>query len=126
MKMPKPAKYRKQEELRKKQRSELRDSMKYRSILNIDTAGPREGTEYDKLWAALVEEGWNWIETSAFVHNGSFTEVLSSLELIKIQCAEACLLSSLTLHIQGSPDWDRNCPAAQRHPGAARQIRAKG
>jgi hypothetical protein len=99
--------------------------MNYRATINIDFTKSDAG-EYQKLVAALIQAGWRYLETSAFVLEGDLAAVLQGMELVGKQCSAAGQLSALTYHIQGSKDFaGEKYAAAKNHPNALAEIKAK-
>ena len=99
--------------------------MKYRATINIDFT-KQQTQQYQKLVAGLMQAGWVYLETSAFVLEGDLSAVLRGMELIAKQCSAAGELSALTYHIQGSNDFaGTQYAAAKFHPNALDEIKQK-
>ena len=82
--------------------------------------------EYQKLLAALLQNGWVYLETSALLIEDELPKVLQALEIVAKQCQAAGQLSALTILIQGSDNFN-GVPylAANNHPYALNDIRQK-
>ena len=117
---------RENENAAKKARAErIRASTKYRAIVNIDFTNQKEN-EYQRLLSALIQLGWNYLETSALSYEGGLPNVLVAMELISKQCQAAGILSALTFHIQGSTDLNgKEYPQAKSYHYAINDIRKK-
>jgi len=101
------------------------NACKYRAILNIDFTHQKT-VQYQKLVAALMQSGWVYLETTAFLLEGELPQVLQTFELIAKQCQSCGELSALTLQIQGSNDFrGRRYRAKRFHPHALQEIKAK-
>jgi hypothetical protein len=113
-------------EAAKKARAErIRASMKYCAIVNIDFTNPKQN-EYQRLIAALMQIGWQYLETSALAFEGDLPNVLVAMELISKQCQTAGTLSALTFHIQGSTNLDgKPYPQSKSYRYALSEIRRK-
>ena len=102
--------------------------MKYRAVINIDFTRQNKTAknQYQKLMMALIMSGWHHVETSALIIEGELIEVLQAFELIAKQCRECGELSALTIHIQGSNNFEgKKLKAQKNHPNALNEIRAK-
>ncbi len=62
--------------------------MKYRATINIDFT-KQKPQQYQKLVAALMQAGWVYLETSAFIIEGDLPGVLRGMELVAKQCADS-------------------------------------
>jgi hypothetical protein len=113
-------------EAAKKMRTEwIRASMKYRAIINIDFTNQKEN-EYQRLIAALMQIGWQYLETSSLAFEGDLPNILVAMELISKQCQTAGTLSALTFHIQGSTNLDgKPYPQSKSYRHALNEIRQK-
>ena len=99
--------------------------MNYRAVFDIDVTSPVP-SEYQKLIAALLQQGWLYLETSAPIREGTLVEVLRALEPIAKQAPRVGTVSAITLHIQRSADFNGGpYPAAANHPHAVSDIRAR-
>jgi hypothetical protein len=100
--------------------------IKYRAIINIDYSN-RKGNAYQKLVAALIQSGWKYVETSAFIKEAdTLPPIWKGIELVAKQSASIGFLSALTYHIQGSENFGGLAyPAAKNHPKAKKEIEDK-
>jgi hypothetical protein len=98
----------------------------YRAALNLDYTGQKTN-EYQKLIAALLQLGWKYVETSAYtLETSDLNLVWRGIDLITRQSAVSGSLSALTLHIQGSRNFNGiKFAAANSHPKALEQISKK-
>ncbi len=99
----------------------------YRALLNVDFTDLKS-SQYQKLVAALIQAGWIYIETSAFiVETQDLALVWRGVELVAKQAAAAGQLSALTYHIQSADSFAQGLayPAAANYPNALTQIQAK-
>lgn len=84
------------------------------------------GNAYEKLKAALIQLGWEWIETSSFaISDASSDDVLRALELIAKASASIGGFSHVSYQIQWvDPDIEPRIPSSfANHPNALDQIR---
>jgi hypothetical protein len=80
----------------------------YKATLNVDYTGREFTNEITRLKNALVQAGWRWVETSAFViETDNLGLVWRGIDLVARQTAAVGgHLSALTFHIQGSKNFD--------------------
>ena len=86
-------------------------SLTYQAILNVDYTAP-ESNEYARLKHALVQAGWRWVETSAFViDTDNLGLVWRGVDIVARQTASVGQLSAFTFHIQGSDHFIGGAPS---------------
>lgn len=100
-----PSKRREARENSRQRRETAQASTIYRASINIDFTSPNTA-EYQKLIKALIALKWVYVETSALCIQGKLEDVLKSLEIIGKQCRDSGVLSALTLHVQGTRDFN--------------------
>jgi hypothetical protein len=101
--------------------------MAYRAALNVDFTN-QNPNQYQKLVTALIQAGWLYVETSAFViESQNIADIWRGIELVAKQAADAGQLSALTFHVQGAAGFAQSLPypASANHPNALAQIQAK-
>lgn len=99
----------------------------YRGSLNVDFTGLNPN-HYQKLVTALLQAGWLYVETSAFViESPDVANIWRGIEVVAKQAADAGQLSVLTFHVQSAAGFAASLPypAQANHPNALAQIRAK-
>lgn len=110
---------------KKARMDKIRASMKYRAVVNFDFTDPKQN-EYQRLITALMQIGWNYLETSALAFEGDLPNVLAAMELISKQCQASGILSALTFHVQGSTNLDgKPYPQSKSYRSALSDIRRK-
>ena len=101
--------------------------MNYRAVLTIDFTN-QQTNQYQKLVAALLQNDWKYLETSALaIETTDLRRIWAAFDLIPRQAADAGLLSALSIHVQGSDNFTSGIPyvAAGNHPHATSDIKAK-
>ena len=98
----------------------------YRGILNIDFTG-MNGNEAERLKNALIQSGWSWVETSAYiVESNNINVVWRGIDLVARQSSFIGQLSALTFHIQSSDNFAGGTPGtAAFHTQAINNILAR-
>jgi hypothetical protein len=99
----------------------------YRGSLSVDFTG-QNPNHYQKLVTALLQAGWLYVETSAFViESPDIANVWRGIEVVAKQAADAGQLSALTFHVQSAAGFAVSLPyvAQANHPNALTQIQAK-
>ncbi len=101
-------------------------SFQYRAVLNVDWAGGA-GNEGEALKNALIQAGWQWVETSSYVVETSDLKLIwQGIGLVARQQGAIGDLSALTLHVDGAKDFKGKTPAsAANHRDALKAILAK-
>jgi hypothetical protein len=100
---------------------------RYRAVLNLDYAGATTN-EYQYLISALIQDGWTYVETSALtLDTEDRNDIWRGISLVMKQDASLPGMSALTLHIQGSDNFDRGIdyPYAEKHPNALDSTKYK-
>src|SRR5437867_174758 len=101
--------------------------MKYRAILTIDFTN-QNPAEYQRLIAALLQNGWLYLETSALaIETDDLAAIWAAFALIPRQANDAGSLSALTIQIQGSEDFKtgKGYAAAKNFNSATPEIMQK-
>lgn len=94
--------------------------MTYQGTLNVDFTN-HNGNEYERLKNALIQAGWRWVETSAFlIDSPTLGAIWRGIDLAARQSADIGQLSALTYHIQGIDNAAGNIPAS-----APNQVQAQ-
>jgi hypothetical protein len=99
----------------------------FRASLNIDFTG-QVPNQYQRLVSALIQAGWLYVETSAYViETDDITNVWRGIELVAKQSSDAGQLSALTFHVQSASSFAVGLPypAQVNHPNALAQVQAK-
>ncbi|HET6764833.1 MAG TPA: hypothetical protein VFH27_14205 [Longimicrobiaceae bacterium] len=98
---------------------------RYRAVLNVDYTG-QSSNEYQYLISALIQAGWTYVETSSLILDTPHrNEIWRGISLITKQDSSIPQnLSALTLHIQGSNDFDSGIdyPYSDTHPNALANV----
>lgn len=100
--------------------------MQYRASIRFDF-GDKQNNEYQKLITALIETGWEYVETSALaVATHDLSIILKAMVLCARQIPDSGVLTGLSFDIQGSEDFGgRAYAAAANHRNAIEDINAK-
>ena len=101
--------------------SEKTMSTIYRGTINLDyTDAKGKSYETERLKNALVQSGWCWVETSAFViETPDLAKVWRGIDLIARQSSAIGQLSALTFHIQSSKSFIGIAPKTAAHHAQA-------
>ena len=89
----------------------------YRGTINVDHTGGRGHSHHaERLKNALVQAGWKWIETSAYIiETPSLAQVWRGIDLVARQSSSIGQLSALTFHIQSSANFSGDTPNTAAH-----------
>ena len=89
----------------------------YRGTINVDhTSGKGHSHHAERLKNALVQAGWKWVETSAYViETVNLAEVWRGIDLVARQSSSIGQLSALTFHIQSSTNFSGSAPNTSAH-----------
>jgi hypothetical protein len=100
--------------------------MQYRAAIRLDF-NDKNTNEYQKLITALIETGWEYVETSAVaVETHDLGAILRAMVLCARQIPDSGTLTGLSFDIQGSEDFGGSAyAAAANHPNAIADINAK-
>ena len=100
--------------------------MHYRAHIRFDF-DKQKSNEYQKLITALLQTGWNYVQTSAVaIESSDLVPILRALDIIARQCVDAGELSGLMVDVQGSSNFDgENYKGAVNHPNAVQDVKAK-
>ena len=84
------------------------------------TGGKGRSHHAERLKNALVQAGWKWVETSAYViETTNLAEVWRGIDLVARQSSSIGQLSALTFHIQSSANFSGDTPNTATHHAQA-------
>lgn len=98
--------------------------MLWRANVRFDFVGGKDNNEYQKLMAALLQAGWNYVETSAVaIETDDLNRILLGMEICARQFPQAGAVSAFLFDIQGSEDFaGKVYVGAKNHPNALQDV----
>jgi hypothetical protein len=77
----------------------------YRAVINIDF-DINDNNEYERLKNALIQAGWFWVRTSAYIiETQDLAKVWRGIDLVARQATDIGQLSAVTFNVQGAEDF---------------------
>jgi hypothetical protein len=98
--------------------------MLWRAHVRFDFIGGKDNNEYQKLMAAFLQAGWNYVETSAVaIETDDLNNIMLGMEICARQFPQAGAVSAFLFDVQGSEDFGGKVyVGAKNHPNALDDI----